>query len=214
MRSNCSAVPVEIGAASDCVVAKILLGLLVAKVFQGVGPQQVAHGPERRGLLEPVQLGHRTHTDKCTKRNTQNISSRKNTIAHVKASAQRKKWHRHKLCMFISTATHTHEQIKYRSEGKEKQTRRAQKCILSERSISMATLTTQGGRRCHTSRFTMETLPLDEEVGSGVSSCVCLCILFSLYTCSVCAGLWYWCISGVLFFYEFSASTAQAGTKA
>lgn len=44
----------------------------------------------------------------------------------------------------------------------------------------MATLTTQGGRRCHTSRFTMETLPLDEEmcVLMSLCSCVCLCILY------------------------------------
>lgn len=56
--------PVEIGAASDSVVAKVLLGLLVAKVFQGVGPQQVAHGPKRWRLFKPVQLGHvkQTHT--------------------------------------------------------------------------------------------------------------------------------------------------------
>lgn len=62
-------VPVEIGAASDCVVPKVLLGLLVAKIFQGVGPQQVTHGPKRWGLLEPVQLGHamNTHTQKHTK---------------------------------------------------------------------------------------------------------------------------------------------------
>lgn len=59
-------VPVEIGAASDCVVSKVLLGLLVAKVFQGVGPQQVAHGPKRRGLLEPVQLGHTKNTHRDT----------------------------------------------------------------------------------------------------------------------------------------------------
>lgn len=57
--------PVEIGAASDCVVPKVFLGLLIAKVFQGVGPQQVTHGPECWGLLEPVQLGHtHTHTQK------------------------------------------------------------------------------------------------------------------------------------------------------
>lgn len=56
-------VPVEVGASSDCVVAEILLGLLVAKVFQGVRPQQVAHGPKRWGLFESVQLGHgHTHT--------------------------------------------------------------------------------------------------------------------------------------------------------
>lgn len=53
--------PVEIGAASDCVVPKVFLGLLIAKVFQGVSPQQVTHGPKCWGLLEPVQLGH-THT--------------------------------------------------------------------------------------------------------------------------------------------------------
>ena len=35
-----------------------------------------------------------------------------------------------------------------------------------------------GGRRCHTSRFTMETLPLDEEVCVLMCSCVCLCVLY------------------------------------
>lgn len=54
-------VPVEIGAASDCVVPKVFLGLLIAKVFQGVSPQQVTHGPKCWRLLESVQLGH-THT--------------------------------------------------------------------------------------------------------------------------------------------------------
>lgn len=37
-------------------MAEIFLGFLIAEVLQGVGPQQVAHGPEGRRLLEPVQL--------------------------------------------------------------------------------------------------------------------------------------------------------------
>lgn len=48
--------PVEVGAAADAVVAEVLLGLLGPVVLSGVRPQQVAHGPERRGLFEPVQL--------------------------------------------------------------------------------------------------------------------------------------------------------------
>lgn len=54
-----------------------------------------------------------------------------------------------------------------------------------------------GGRRCHTSRFTMETLPLDEEVCALMSlcSCVCLCTVFycELYTYRICVGLFHWC---------------------
>ncbi len=49
-------VGVEVGAAAHAVVAEVLRVLLVAKVLQGVGPQEVAHGPERGGLLEAVQL--------------------------------------------------------------------------------------------------------------------------------------------------------------
>ena len=46
--------PVEVGAASHRVVREMLLTLLVAEVLQGVGPQQVAHGPVRRRLFESV----------------------------------------------------------------------------------------------------------------------------------------------------------------
>ena len=49
-------VPVEIRAASDAVVAEVLLGLLRAVVLARVRPQQVTHGPEGRRLLEPVEL--------------------------------------------------------------------------------------------------------------------------------------------------------------
>lgn len=48
--------PVEIRAPSDRVVGEVLGILFVPKVFERVGPQQVAHGPERRWFLEPVQL--------------------------------------------------------------------------------------------------------------------------------------------------------------
>ena len=51
-------VPVEVGAAPDGVVSKVFLCFLIAKVLQRVGPQEVTHGPERRRLFEPVQLGH------------------------------------------------------------------------------------------------------------------------------------------------------------
>lgn len=55
--------PVEVRAASHRVVAEIFLGFLVAKVLQGIRPQQVAHGPESRRLLEPIQLSMKKH--KC-----------------------------------------------------------------------------------------------------------------------------------------------------
>lgn len=48
--------PVEVGAAAHGVVCEMLLALLVAEVLQRVGPEQVAHGPVRRRLLEAVQL--------------------------------------------------------------------------------------------------------------------------------------------------------------
>lgn len=58
--------PVEVGAASDCVVAEVFLCLLVAKVLQWVGPQQVTHGSERWRLLEPVQLDYRDDDNNTT----------------------------------------------------------------------------------------------------------------------------------------------------
>lgn len=50
--------PVEVGATPHGVVWKVFGVLLVAKVLERVGPEQVAHGTERRRLLEPVQLAH------------------------------------------------------------------------------------------------------------------------------------------------------------
>ncbi len=41
------------------VVTEVLRVLLVAKVLERVRPEQVAHGAERRGLLEAVQLGQK-----------------------------------------------------------------------------------------------------------------------------------------------------------
>lgn len=46
--------PVEVGASSHRVVCEMLLTLLVTKVLQRVGPQQVAHGSVRWRLLESV----------------------------------------------------------------------------------------------------------------------------------------------------------------
>lgn len=51
--------PVEVWAASDCVVAEVFLALFIAKVLQRIRPKQITHRPERRGLLKPVQLGHK-----------------------------------------------------------------------------------------------------------------------------------------------------------
>ena len=46
--------PVEVGAASHCVVCEMLLALLVPEVLQRVGPQQVTHRSVRRRLFESV----------------------------------------------------------------------------------------------------------------------------------------------------------------
>lgn len=46
--------PVEVGTASHCVVCEMLLALLVPKVFQGVGPQQITHRSVRWRLFESV----------------------------------------------------------------------------------------------------------------------------------------------------------------
>ncbi len=49
-------VGVEVGAPPHRVVREVFRVLLVAEVLQRVGPQQVAHGAERRGLLEAIEL--------------------------------------------------------------------------------------------------------------------------------------------------------------
>lgn len=51
---GCASLPVEVGTPSHCVVCKMLLALFIPKVLQGVGPQQVAHGPIRWRLFESV----------------------------------------------------------------------------------------------------------------------------------------------------------------
>jgi len=68
--------PVEVGAASHAVMAEVFLGLLRAVVLPRVRPQQVAHGPERRGLLEAVQLAATTAQTikRITRRNAINTS--------------------------------------------------------------------------------------------------------------------------------------------
>ena len=53
-------VTVKIGAAPHRIVTEVLGVLLVAELLEGVRPQQVAHGPERGGLFEPVQLHKKT----------------------------------------------------------------------------------------------------------------------------------------------------------
>lgn len=40
-------------------MAEVLLALLIAKVLQGVWPQEITHGSKCWGLLKPIQLGHR-----------------------------------------------------------------------------------------------------------------------------------------------------------
>lgn len=47
-------VPEEVGASSDRVVVEVLRGLFAAVVLARVSPDQVAHGPEGRRLLEAV----------------------------------------------------------------------------------------------------------------------------------------------------------------
>lgn len=46
--------PEEVRAASDRVVVEVFGRLLAAVVLARVGPDQVAHGPERWRLLKPV----------------------------------------------------------------------------------------------------------------------------------------------------------------
>lgn len=46
--------PVEIGAAPDSVVGKVLQGFLVAVILRGIRPQQVTHGTKGWRLLKPV----------------------------------------------------------------------------------------------------------------------------------------------------------------
>lgn len=48
--------PVEIGTSSDRIVRKLLGVAFIAKVFKGVGPEQVAHWPECWRLFEAIQL--------------------------------------------------------------------------------------------------------------------------------------------------------------
>lgn len=46
----------EVGAPAHRVVREELVGLLVAKVLQRIGPEQVAHGPVGRWFPEAIQL--------------------------------------------------------------------------------------------------------------------------------------------------------------
>lgn len=51
-------VAVEEAAASDGVMGEMLVCFLVAVVFEGIGPEEVAHGTERWWLLEAVQAAN------------------------------------------------------------------------------------------------------------------------------------------------------------
>ena len=44
--------PVEIRATPDSIVSEVFIGLLGSKIFAGVGPQEVAHWPERGRFLQ------------------------------------------------------------------------------------------------------------------------------------------------------------------
>lgn len=46
--------PVEVRTPPDCVVSEMFLSLLIAKVLQGVGPQDVAHRSISRWFFESV----------------------------------------------------------------------------------------------------------------------------------------------------------------
>lgn len=138
--------PVEIGAASDCVVPKVFLGLLIAKVFQGVSPQQVTHGPKCWGLLEPVQLGHtrthiQTHIDTHERIEPQNLLSLSNQKKIETKQTTSRVFSNDVTNIHVCTCTHP---------------------VRAEHLHGNPHHT--GGRRCHTSRFTMETLPFDEQM--------------------------------------------------
>lgn len=49
-------IAVEIRATPDGIVSEVFIGLLGSKIFAGVRPQEVTHGPERGRFLEPVDL--------------------------------------------------------------------------------------------------------------------------------------------------------------
>jgi len=44
----------EVGAATDRVVGEELIGFLIAKVLQRIGPEEVAHGSIGRWFPEPI----------------------------------------------------------------------------------------------------------------------------------------------------------------
>lgn len=77
--------PVKIRAASDTVVAEVLLGLFRTVVFARVRPQQVTHGPERRRLFEPIQLHSERHSERlvrqAVKRNPKILTLRSRVVA-------------------------------------------------------------------------------------------------------------------------------------
>lgn len=46
----------EVGASADMIVYKAVGDLLLAKIFDWVGPENIAHEPMRRGLAEAIDL--------------------------------------------------------------------------------------------------------------------------------------------------------------
>lgn len=46
----------EVGTPTDRVVGEELVGLLVAKILQGIGPEEIAHGSISRRFPETIQL--------------------------------------------------------------------------------------------------------------------------------------------------------------
>lgn len=49
-----SSSPEEVRAASHRVVVKVLRGLFTAVILARIGPDEIAHRPKRRRLLEPI----------------------------------------------------------------------------------------------------------------------------------------------------------------
>lgn len=94
----------EVGASSHVVVDEILRRLLLAEIFQRVGPQDVAHQPMRRRLAEAVNLFPSISIsirDTCLGRSAARPTLLRSS--RVCSSGLRPPW-MHKNCLFMTAA--------------------------------------------------------------------------------------------------------------